>query len=89
MSLDMGGTVVGINSRYPTRQELDESSKYFMSDPDEWYPNNVTITTRHVNSVQHGPTFTSVLTPITNLVDAPFSYFVSALTKQFKKETYK
>ena len=81
----MRGTVVGFNSRCPTRQELDESRKYFMSDPDQWDPNNVTFVSRHVASVQRGPVFTSVLPPITNLIDAPYSAFVSALKKDDKR----
>ena len=84
LELDMRGTVAGLDSRCPTRQELDESRKYYMSDPDEWDPNNVTYTSRYVNSVNRGPVFTPVLPPITNLIDAPYSAHVSALKKTKK-----
>ena len=60
-----------------------------MSDPDEWDPNNVTFTSRHVGSVHRGTVFTSVLPPITNLIDAPFSAFVSALKKDNNKVPFK
>ena len=89
LPLDMRRAVAGFDSRCPTRQELDESRKYFMSDPNEWDPNNVIFTSRYVGSVHQGPVFTSVLLPITNLIDAPFSEFVSALKNDDNKVQFK
>ena len=42
--MSMRGTTTMIKTRCPTRQELDECRKYYLSDPDYWDPNNVQFT---------------------------------------------
>ena len=59
-----------------------------MYDPDELDPKNVTFTTRQIGSVERGPVTMSVLSLIKIFIDAPFSSFVSVITKvPYKKIT--
>ena len=66
----MQGSTASMNSRKPTRQEMDECRKFYLSDPDHWDPENVTYRTMaQIDSVQTQSPRVTVLPPITNLGD--------------------
>ena len=66
--LFMQGTTATILTRCPTRKELDECRKFFMSDPDLWDPSNVTFCdARSIDSVHISPPPIMVLPAITNI----------------------
>ena len=88
LPLDMRGTVAGLDSHCPTRQELDECRKFYMSDPNKWDPDTVTFSAQRVCSVQEGQTIISFLPSITSLIDAPFALFVLVVSKAVSKAPF-
>ena len=66
--LSMAGTIAAMSTRCPTRQELDECRKFYLSDPDFWDPDNVQFhTLRHIDAVHRSVDAVATLPPITDL----------------------
>lgn len=66
----MDGSTALLYTRCPTRQELDECRKFYLSDPDFWDPTNVTYSDmRRVDSVSSSylDTHITVLPPISDM----------------------
>jgi hypothetical protein len=62
----MRGTTAIIETRCPTRQELDECQKYYLSDPEYWDPDNVQFTPdKRIESVTSSSA--SITPPFTDL----------------------
>ena len=67
--LTMKGTTATMETRCPSRQELDECRKFYLSDPDYWDPEDVTfITGREIDTVSTS-TSASIMPPYTDLSD--------------------
>ncbi len=65
--LHMNGTTATINTRTPTRLELEECRKFYLSDPNLWDPDNVTFRdVRAIDSVSTEARI-SILPPIIDM----------------------
>ena len=66
--MQMNGSIAVMNTRRPTRQELDECRKFYFSDPDFWDPSNVTYRdVRQVDVVSSTPPVITAIPPFTDL----------------------